>query len=68
MAESIWAEAKSFFVLTQQDVIPCPGLIVQPFLDPSVPINNHVTYNCAVREARGSRSTLYPPFPPFNLE
>ena len=36
-------------------------------LDPSLPINNHVTYNCAAREARGSRSTLYPPFLPLTL-
>ena len=56
-----------FFVLTQQDVLLCPGLMVQPCLDRSPPINNHVTYNCAAREARGSRSTLHPPFLPFTL-
>ena len=41
--------------------------MVQPCLDPSLPINNHVTSNCTAREARGSRSTLHPPFPPFTL-
>ena len=52
-----------FFVHTQQDVIPCPGLMVQPCLNTSLPINNHVTYNCAVRVARGSLSIL--PLPPL---
>ena len=52
---------------TQQDVIPCPGLMVQPCLDPSLPINDHATYNCTARQACGSRSTLYPPFLPFTL-
>ena len=45
-----------FFLLTQQDVILCPGLMVQLFLNTSLPINNHVTYNCAAGGARGSRS------------
>ena len=36
--------------------------MVQPCLDPSLRINNHVTYNCAVRVARGSLSIL--PLPP----
>ena len=45
-----------FFVHTQQDVILCPGLMVQPFLNTSLPIKNHVTYNCAAGGARGSRS------------
>ena len=52
---------KKFFVYTQQDVIPCPGLMVQPCLNPSLTINNHVPHNCAVRVARDSRSVL--PFP-----
>ena len=47
-----------FFVHTQQDVIICPGLMVQPRLNPRLPINNHVTYNCAAGVARGSRSIL----------
>ena len=47
---------------TQHDVILCPGLMVQPCLNTSLPINNHVTYNCAARVARGSRSIL--PLPP----
>ena len=51
-----------FFVHTQQDVIICPGLMVQPRLNPRLPINNHVTYNCAAGVARGSRSML--PLPP----
>ena len=50
-----------FFVHTQQDVILCPGLMVQPCLHTSLPINNHVTYNCAAGVARDSRSVL--PFP-----
>ena len=50
-----------FFVHTQQDVIPCPGLMVQPCLHTSLPINNHVA-NCAVRVAPGSRFIL--PLPP----
>ena len=53
-----------FFVLTQQDVILCPGLMVQLFLNTSLPINNHVTYNWAAGVARGSRSILsLPPSP-----
>ena len=68
----LWLRASElkqrFFVRTQQDVIPCPGLMVQPCLNPSLPINNHVTYNCAARVARGYRSTLYPPFLPFTLD
>ena len=51
-----------FFVHTQQDVILCPGLMVQPCLNTSPPINNHATYNCAAGVARGSRSIL--PLPP----
>ena len=51
-----------FFVHTQQDVIPCPGLMVQPCLNTSLAINNHVTYNCLTRVARGSRSII--PLPP----
>ena len=51
-----------FFVHTQQDVIPCPGLMVQPCLNPRLPINNHVTYNCAVGVPRGSRS-IHPLLP-----
>ena len=47
-----------FFVHTQQDVILCPGLKVQPCLNPCLPINNHVTYNCAAGVAHGSRSIL----------
>ena len=54
-----------FFVLTQQDVILCPGLMVQLFLNTSLPINNHVTYNCAAGVARGSRSIL--PLPPLTV-
>ena len=61
MAESISAKAK-VFVLTLQNVIPCPGLMVQPCLNPSLPLNNHVTYNCAAGVARGSRPIL--PLPP----
>ena len=53
-----------FFVLTQQDVILCPGLMVQLFLNTSLSINNHVSYNCAAGIARGSRSILsLPPSP-----
>ena len=52
-----------FFVHTQQDVILCPGLMVQPCLHTSLPINNHVTYKCAAGVARGSRSIL-PLLPP----
>ena len=53
-----------FFVLTQQDVILCPGLMVQLFLNKSLSINNHVSYNCAAGIARGSRSILsLPPSP-----
>ena len=55
-----------FFVHTQQDVILCPGLMVQPWvqpcLNPRLPINNHVTYNCAAGVAHGSCSML--PLPP----
>ena len=51
-----------FFVHTQQDVILCPGLMVQPCLNTSLPINNHVTYSCAAGVAHGSRSIL--PSPP----
>ena len=47
-----------FFVHTQQDVILCPGLMVQPCLNTSLPINNHVTYNCTAGVARGSRCIL----------
>ena len=54
-----------FFVHTQQDVILCPGLMVQPRLNTSLPIKNHVTHNCAAGGARGSRSIL--PFPPSPL-
>ena len=43
---------------TQQDVIPCAGLMVQQCLNPSLPINDHVPYTCAVRVARVSRSIL----------
>ena len=46
---------RRFFVHTKEHVIPCPGLMVQQCLNP---INNHMTYNCAVRVARGSRSIL----------
>ena len=53
------------FVHTQQDVILCPGLKVQPCFNPSLPINNHVTYNCAARVSRDSRSIL--PFPPLTV-
>ena len=49
-----------FFVLTQQDF----RLMVQLFLNTSLPINNHVTYNCAAGVARGSRSILSLPPPP----
>ena len=52
-----------FFVHTQQDAILCPGLMVQPCLHTSLPINNHVTYNCAAGVARGS--LFYPPFAHF---
>ena len=62
MAESIWAEAKIFFVQTQQDVIPCPGRMVHLCLNTSLTINNHMSYNCAAGVARGSRSIL--PLPP----
>ena len=55
-----------FFVHTQQDVIPCPGLMVQPCLNQRLPINNHVTYNCAAGVVRGSRSIL--PLPPSPIE
>ena len=51
-----------FFVHTQQDVILFPGLMVQPCLNLSLPINNHVTYSCAAGVAHGSRSIL--PLPP----
>ena len=54
-----------FFVHTQQDVILCPGLMVQPCLNPRLPINNHVTYNCAAGVACGSRSIL--PLPPLTV-
>ena len=46
------------YVHTRQDVILCPGLMVQPCLHTSLPINNHLTYNCAAGVARGSRSIL----------
>ena len=52
---------RRFFVHTQQGVIPCPGLMVQLCLNTSLPINNHVSYNCAA-VVRGS---FYPPFAPF---
>ena len=42
------------FVHTQQDVILCPGLMVQPCLNLSLPINNHVPCNCAVSSLRAS--------------
>ena len=62
----LWLRASELmqrvFVQTQQDVILCPGLMVQPCLNPRLPINNHVPHNCAARVARGSRSIL--PFPP----
>ena len=49
---------------TQQDAIPCPGLMVQSRLNPSYSINNQVTYNCAARVVRGSRYILsLPPSP-----
>ena len=51
-----------FFVHTQQDIILCPGLMVQPCLNLRLPINNHVPHNCAAGVARGSRSIL--PLPP----
>ena len=54
-----------FFVHTQQDVIPCPGFMVQPCLNSRLPINNYVPYNCAAWVARGSRSIL--PLPPSPL-
>ena len=54
-----------FFVHTQQDVILCPGFMVQPCLNPRLPINNYVPYNCAAWVARGSRSIL--PLPPSPL-
>ena len=54
-----------FFVHTQQDVILCPRLMVQPRLNTSLPIKNHVTHNCAAGGARGSRSIL--PLPPSPL-
>ena len=53
-----------FFVHTQQDVILCPGLMVQPRLNTSLPIKNHVTHNCAAGGARGSRSILPSPSSP----
>ena len=54
-----------FFVHTQQDVILCPGFMVQPCLNPRLPINNYVPYNCAARVARGSRSILPLPSSPL---
>ena len=57
---------QTFFVHSQQDVIPCPGLMIQPCLNQRLPINNHVTYNCAVGEVRGSRSIL--PLRPSPIE
>ena len=53
------------YVHTRQDVILCPGLMVQPCLHTSLPINNHLTYNCAAGVARGSRSIL--PLPPLSV-
>ena len=38
--------------------------MVQLLLNTSLPINNHVTYNCAAGVARGSRSILSLPLPP----
>ena len=51
---------------TQQDVIFCPELMVQPCLNPRLPINNnHMTSICAAGVARGSRSIL--PLPPLTV-
>ena len=60
-----------FFVHTQQDVILCPRLMVQSCLHTSLPINNHVTYNCAAQQllaagvALGSSSILPLPSSPL---
>ena len=45
-------------MLTQKDVISCPGLMAQRCLNPRLPINNHVHWHCAARVARGSRSIV----------
>ena len=49
---------RRFFVHTQQDVIAFPGLMVQNM---SLPIKNHVSYNCATGVAHGSCSILHLP-------